>query len=266
MRRIIDFMFPTRLVTRLVLTMTAVLAPATGASPGVMTWNVAGAQRSAIVYAPSGAANTKTPLLFAFHGFGDTSENFQGVGLQETWPQAIVVYPQGLPVNRGGSALPGWQTEKHGDEDRDLQFVDIALASLRQKYKIDDARIYATGFSNGAVFTYLLWAARPNVFAAFAVVAGRLGNSVLPAVPKPFLQVGGRNDGNIRFALQEQAMDTARRVDGVSEGESCGRNCTLYSSANGTPVMTVIHDGGHEWPDGTSQQIAKFFQNHPPGH
>jgi polyhydroxybutyrate depolymerase len=258
-------MLTTRLVIRLALAMAAVLAPAAGASPKVMTWSVAGAQRSAIVYAPSSAANAKAPVVFAFHGFGDTNENFQGVGLEEAWPQAIVVYPQGLVVTRGGSALPGWQTEKRGEEDRDLQFVDTALASLREKYKVDDARIYATGFSNGAIFTYLLWAERPNVFAAFAAVAGRLGNSVLPAVPKPFLQVGGKNDGNIPFALQQNAMETARRVDGVSKGEPCGRNCTLYPSANGTPVMTFIHEGGHEWPDGISQQIAKFFQSHPPG-
>ena len=243
----------------------AVAPAAAGASPRVMTWNVAGAQRSAIVFAPSGAAKAKTPLVIAFHGFGDTNENFKGVGLEIAWPQAIVVYPQGLPVTRGASAMPGWQTEARGDDDRDLQFVDTALASLREQYKVDDARIYATGFSNGATFTYLLWATRPNVFAAFAAVAGRLGSSVLPSVPKPFFQTAGRNDRNIRFELQEQAMETARRVDGVSESKSCGPNCKLYPSANGTPLMTVIHVGGHEWPDGTSQQIAKFFQNHPKG-
>lgn len=259
-------MFTTRLVIRLALAMAAILTPSVGASPNVMTWNVAGTQRRAIVYAPASAANAKAPLVFAFHGFGDTNDNFKGVGLEEAWPQAIVVYPQGLPVKLGGTALPGWQTEKRGDEDRDLQFVDTALASLRKKYKVDDDRIYATGFSNGAVFTFLLWADRPNVFAAFAAVAGRLGASVLPTVPKPFFQAGGKNDGNIPFALQEQAMDTARRVDGVSEGKPCGRNCTIYPSVNGTPVKTVIHEGGHEWPDGTSQQIAKFFQSHPPGH
>ena len=49
----------------------------------------------------------------------------------------------------------------------------MALASLRHTYNIDDDRIYATGFSNGGMFTYLLWAKRPNVFAAFAPVAGR---------------------------------------------------------------------------------------------
>jgi len=241
------------------------LAVAASAAPKVMTWSAAGAHRSAIVYAPSSAATAKTPVVFAFHGFGDTNDNFQGVALEAAWPQAIVVYPQGLPRLRGGAALPGWQNEKGADDDRDLKFVDVALASLHEKYKVDDDRIYATGFSNGAVFTFLLWAERPNVFAAFAAVAGRLGTDVMPAVPKPFLQVGGKNDGNIKFELQQQAMEAARKVDGVSKGEACGKNCTFYASASGTPVVTFIHQGGHEWPDGISQQIAKFFQNHPLG-
>ncbi len=227
-----------------------------------MSWSVAGAQRTAIVHIPQNPANAKSPVIFAFHGFGDTNDNFSGVGLEEAWPQAIVVYPQGLPVKRAGSTLPGWQTEKGAEGDRDLLFVETALASLRAKYKVDDARVYATGFSNGAIFTYLLWAERPGVFAAFAAVAARLGTAVLPTVPKPFLQIGGKNDGNIRFALQEQAMETARRVDGVSKGETCGRNCTLYPSPTGTPVMTVIHEGGHEWPEGTSQRVVKFFRDH----
>jgi polyhydroxybutyrate depolymerase len=265
MRRIIDLMFMTHPVMRLVLAAATVLSAAAGASPKVMTWNVGGLPRRALVYAPASAANSKAPLVLAFHGFGDTNDNFQGVELEKAWPQAIVVYPQGLRVLRSGAAMAGWQTEKFGDEDRDLQFVDAMLASLRERYKVDDTRIYATGFSNGAIFTYLLWAERPNVFAAFAAVAARLGNSVLPTVPKPLLQVGGKDDGNIPFALQEHAMETARHVDGVSKGESCGPNCTLYPSANRTPVMTFIHDGGHEWPDWTSQQIAKFFQDHPSG-
>ena len=218
-----------RPVVQLALAMTAILAPAAGASPKVMTWNVAGAQRSAIVYAPASAANAKTPLVFAFHGFGDTNENFQGVGLEKAWPQAIVVYPQGLPVSRSGSALPGWQTEKGGEKDRDLQLVDTALASLREKYKVDDARIYATGFSNGAIFTYLLWAERPNVFAAFAAVAGRLGESVLPSVPKPFLQVGGKSDGNIpsrsrsRRWKRHAASMAFRRVNPAARIARCTR-------------------------------------------
>jgi len=154
----------------------AIAAPAALASaasipePRVMTWTVDGVKRQAIVYAPSKESN-KTPVVLSFHGHGDTMQNFQSVGLQEAWPEAIVVYPQGLPTSRPGEpALPGWQTDKGRYGDRDLKLVDQVLASLHASYTVDDARVYATGFSNGAGFTYLLWAERPNVFAAFAPV------------------------------------------------------------------------------------------------
>ena len=40
-------------------------------------------------------------LIFSFHGHGDDMENFQYVGLQQAWPDAIVVYFQGLPSRDG---------------------------------------------------------------------------------------------------------------------------------------------------------------------
>ena len=82
--------------------------------------------------------------MLAFHGFGDNMQNFQYTSLHAAWPDAIVVYFQGLVTRRG---LPGWQVER-GD-DRDLELVDAALRSLRETYRIDDDRIYATGYSNG---------------------------------------------------------------------------------------------------------------------
>jgi polyhydroxybutyrate depolymerase len=48
------------------------------------------------------------------------------------------------------------------------------LATLRGRYPVDDRRIYATGFSNGAAFSDPLWAARGKTFAAFAPVAGAI--------------------------------------------------------------------------------------------
>ena len=56
-----------------------------------MTWIVDGVKREAIVYLPSAKSpNGKTPVVFAFHGYGDDMQNFQHVDLQEAWPEAIV--------------------------------------------------------------------------------------------------------------------------------------------------------------------------------
>jgi polyhydroxybutyrate depolymerase len=230
----------------------------------MMTFTVDGVARKAIVAMPA-KQNGPLPVVLAFHGHGDTNGNFSEVQLQEAWPEAIVVYPQGLPSSRDG--LSGWQTEPGMDKDRDLKLVDEALTSLHKAFKIDDARVYATGFSNGGHFSYLLWAERPQVFAAFAPVAGRIRNAI-PKQPKPLLHIGGNNDRQVDFADQMEAMDTARKVNGVAaKGDRCQTiiptgACMMFASASGTPVMTVVFIGSHEYPYGTSQQIVKFFQQY----
>jgi polyhydroxybutyrate depolymerase len=229
----------------------------------IMTWKIDGETRGAYVYAPTAkSARDQAPLVLAFHGHGDDVENYQSTDLHRSWPEAIVVYLQGAPSPRDG--YTGWQVEKGQDGDRDLRLVDAALASLHSKFSVDDARIYATGFSNGANFTFLLWAERPTVFAAFATVAGRLRPSVEPKDPRPLLHIGGMNDQQIPFTDQLAAIETAKRVNGVTgKGESCGAGCSLFGASSGTPVMTWLHSGGHVFPASASARIATFFRDHP---
>lgn len=226
-----------------------------------MSWRVDGETRDAIVYAPDAPpAGAPLPLVLAFHGFGDDAENFQHVNLHGAWPDAVVVYFQGLPT-RG--SFRGWQVERGQDGDRDLKLVDEAVSGLRKTYRIDERRIYATGFSNGAGFTYLLWNERPRLFAAFAPVAGRMRPSVAPTVRRPILHVAGRLDGTVRFADQQTAFETAVRVNG-GDGKTrgCGDGCTEYGAGTLTPVMVWIHDGGHSFPRGTAERIVSFFRDH----
>jgi len=237
--------------------MLLVFANLAAAERKVMTWTVDGTKRQAIVYSPSKSSG-KVPLVFSFHGHGDTALNFEGVGLQDAWPEVVIVYPQGLASPRDGA--PGWQNEPGLDGDRDLKLVDQAIAELHKTFPIDDSRIYATGFSNGARFTYLLWAVRPKVFAAFGPVAGMLAPSLTLSEPKPVVHVGGQQDRTNAFALQVQSIELAKRVNGVEgKGEACGHDCVLYSG-KGAPVMTMIHSGGHIYPEGTSELIVKFFK------
>lgn len=231
-------------------------------SERVTTWTVDGQRRQAIVHTPSSRPSAKAPLVFSFHGRGDDMEHFQQTGMHQAWPEAIVVYFQGLP-NAAGSA--GWQAEPGQDGDRDLKLVDAALASLRKTLSIDDARIYATGFSNGANFTYLLWAERPSIFAAFAPVAARLAPAVTLSQPKPVFHVAGLHDPQIRFAEQQAAIAAAVRTNHGGEGRSCGSGCTIYGPDTAAPVMTWFHSGGHVYPSTTSDRIARFFREHVKG-
>lgn len=238
------------------------VARVAAAESAVETWTVDGVTREAIVYVPK-ASPGKVPLVFSFHGHGDDMENFQYVGLQNVWPDALIVYFQGLPSRDG---YRGWQVEPGDYGDRDLKLVDAALAALKKKYNVDQARIYATGFSNGAHFTYLLWAARPGVFAAYAPVAGRIRETAIPKTPRPVLVIGGARDTQVAFGDQRAAMAIAVRLNGVEgNGKPCGDGCTLYGGDTPAPVMTWIHPGGHEYPRQTSGKIAAFFHEHVKG-
>ena len=231
------------------------------ASAEVMIWKVEGDTREAIVFAPAAfPAGGRAPLVLSFHGRGDDIQNFQHTDLHLAWPDAIVVYFQGLATR---DRLAGWQMERGESNDRDLKLVDVALASLRKKYNIDDDRIYATGFSNGAMFTYLLWAERPDVFAAYAPVAGRLRPSVQPKQPRPLFHVAGERDPQVTFPDQKAAIVIAIGVNGVRDKVArCGDGCTIYGSGTPAPVMTWIHQGGHVYPRDTARRIAAFFHDH----
>ena len=233
-----------------------------GTSAEVMRWQVDGKTREAIVYAPAPSRGGEgVPLVLSFHGFGDNMQNFQHTNLHLAWPDAVVVYFQGLETRRG---LPGWQTERGGgDGDGDLRLVDVALASLRQTYQVDDDRIYATGFSNGGMFAYLLWAERSDVFAAYAPVAARLRPSVRPAQRRPVFHVAGERDRVVDFSDQEAAIEVAIEVNGVGAmTTACGVGCVVHGADTATPVMTWIHAGAHTYPRGTSERIVSFFRDH----
>lgn len=228
-------------------------------SAEVVTWQVNGETREAIIYAPSVSPQEKLPLVFSFHGFGDNMENFQYTNVHVAWPDAVVVYFQGLERSRG---MRGWITEP-GRNNRDLALVDVALASLRKRYQIDDDRIYATGYSNGGGFTYLLWAERADVFAGYAPVAARFRDGVRPETPRPIFVISGDRDQVVRFEDQKKSFELALEVNNVRDSAmECGNGCTLYGGGSSTPVMVWIHHGAHVYPRGASEGIATFFRRY----
>jgi poly(3-hydroxybutyrate) depolymerase len=101
------------------------------------------------------------------------------------------------------------------------------------------------------------------MFAAYAPVAGRIRATAMPKEPRPLFHVGGARDEQVAFADQKAAMGIAMRVNGVEgKGKSCGDGCTLYGADSAAPVMTWIHQGGHEYPRTTSAKIVQFFHDH----
>jgi polyhydroxybutyrate depolymerase len=233
-----------------------------------MNFTVDGVARTALVYVPPTAKIASTPLVFVFHGHGGSSQNAdRGFHIETEWPEAVVVYMQGLPtvgqLTDPQGVRAGWQAKVGDNGDRDLKFFDAVLARLKQDYNIDPKRIYSTGHSNGGGFTYLLWYARGDVFAAVAPCAA-VAKYARELKPKPVMHIAGENDPLVKFAWQKTMMETIRKLNGCDPtGEPWDKDCTIYPSKNGTPVVTFIHPGGHVVPPSAPALIVKFFKEHP---
>jgi len=233
-------------------------------------WVVDGVDRVGLVYAPTLATTSPTPVMFAFHGHGGTMQHAaRTFAYHKHWPEAIVVYLQGL--NTPGKLTdpegkkPGWQHGAGAEKDRDLKFFDVVLTKLKSDYQVDESRIYSTGHSNGGGFTYLLWSQRGDVFAAMAPSASIANQELKSLKPKPVLHVAGTSDPLVKFDWQERMMTALRKLNGCDpkgqpwdkSGDLVG---TIYRSEKGPPVITLIFPGNHKFPQEASALIVKFFK------
>ena len=230
-------------------------------------WHVDGVLREALIYEPSLSKTQDAPVIFIFHGHGGTMSNAARLfAYQKLWPEAICVYPQGLKtvgrLTDPEGNKSGWQAGIGGQQDRDLKFFDAILSSLKQDHHLDDKRIYATGHSNGGGFTYVLWAARGEVFAAVASSGATAAGVYRLLMPKPVLHVAGENDPLVKFAWQRQTIDALRRLNQCGEGQKWAEWCTQYPSTIGSPVVSFIHPGGHAFPALAASEIVRFFKEH----
>jgi polyhydroxybutyrate depolymerase len=249
------------------------------------TWKVTDAtgaiDRVALVWAPpkSSIPEGGAPLVFVFHGRGGNPRNVaRGFAIHEHWPEAIVVYPAGLPtpgrLTDPDGKLPGWQPAAGTEGDRDLAFFDTMYASILEELPVDRDRVYITGHSNGGQFTYLLWQTRHERLAAVAPSAAGIRNA-RSLKPLPAMHLAGEQDTVVRYDMQVRAMEAIREANGCLKESAPWKptgTTTLperelalthaYASPSGTPVVTYIHPGGHEFKSSSAPLIVAFFSEH----
>ncbi|MFM7316905.1 MAG: alpha/beta hydrolase family esterase [bacterium] len=232
------------------------------------TWKVGDLEREALIHIPETAKAETAPVVFAFHGHGGNSTNAgKSFRFHQHWPEAIVVYPQGVKtpglLTDPEGLRTGWQSYADAYGGRDLNFFDAMLAWLRKEYKVDDNRIYSTGHSNGGGFTYLLWAERGKEFAAMGPSAA-IGLKLLPKLtPKPMIHIAGEADPLVKIEWQRQMISLVKEINAtVAEGKRWQdvKNATVYESPDGRNVVTLIHPGKHNYLPASSEAIVKFFK------
>lgn len=233
------------------------------------TFTVDGVERQALVYPNSKAASTAgAPLVFVFHGHGGTAQYAaRRFRIHELWPEAVVVYMQGIPGVQGitdpEGTRNGWQKAPGEVGDRDIKFFDAALDRVRTKYKADPNRVYVLGHSNGGRFVNVLWNTRGDKLAALCSAAGPGGMLIDKAVTKSVFIIAGEKDPLVPFQTQQNSIQRVRRLLKTEEAKARVNGLERTEpGVNGSELVTYIHPGGHEVPLEALPSVIKFFQRH----
>jgi polyhydroxybutyrate depolymerase len=254
--------------------------------PPITTLSVGGVSRSFILHVPRGFGLQPpvglSPLVLVFHGGGGsarTMPRFTGFDALSDQEGFFVAYPDSF--NRS------WNDSRGLSPADDVGFVHALIGSLRGRYPIDPARVYATGISAGGFFSQRLACDLAGDVSAVAAVAATMPEPLLPickpaqavsvlfmhGVSDPIVRIEGgpvlRDRGNAVSLLS--AVRFWRDFDGtaatsvgadlpdqVSDGTHVHRD--LYRGGRqGTEVVVyTIAGGGHTWPGG-SQYLPAFF-------
>jgi polyhydroxybutyrate depolymerase len=242
---------------------------------------------------PTFDGKSKVPVVIMLHGAGGSGEG----AIRETGWDAkadregfIAVFPDGTPPHpllparfllnprlwNDGSGR-GAIGVKNVD---DIGLISAMIDFLEARYAADPARIYCTGFSNGASMTFSVGLNLSNRIAAIAPVSGHLWyREKQLAYPVPLLFIIGTDDplnpiagGNVKLPWEkteyhppvEDTLKEWERMLGCGPEVQTARGkglmeVTYNHCAKGGEVEYYRISGlGHVWPGGKNQLPEKW--------
>jgi len=231
-----------------------------------------GEEREYLAYVPTSYdKNINSPLLLNFHGFGGNAKDyinyesdFRDVAEQEG---VILVYPQGTLL----SGFSHWNAAPMAEDNKsntdDIGFIELLIENLSEDLSVDPNRIYATGFSNGGMFSYALACFTEGLIAGVAAVSGLQLNleDCAPSHPMSVLIAHSTTDDVIPYAGSSDVASIDETVsfwttanqtanDPKESRHNLGDETVwIYTYSGGTNNSEVLHykvdNGVHMWFD-----------------
>ena len=216
----------------------------------------AGARRAALIYVPhTYNPERPAPVLLSFHRAGSTATSHRAYANfipQSEQAGFLLVLPY-ADINVGS-----WRTTVGARAD--VEFIEDLLAGMTEDLCVDSERIYAAGFSDGAVFAHLL-ACSGTRLAGLAVVALQRTDPCPAARPLAAIGFHGTADSVEPY----DAVHPDEWAEGWAQTNGCDvvpigipgsaevRTSLWTNCIEGAPVAFYTLDGGgHTWPGADS--------------
>ncbi|MCZ7586660.1 MAG: prolyl oligopeptidase family serine peptidase [Deltaproteobacteria bacterium] len=170
---------------------------------------------------PTVTSGVPLPVVFMFHGAAINAKWFKDVVELEDLADRegfVAVFPDGtgnVPFLHTWNAGNCCRYASENNVD-DVGFTLALLEQLAALLRVDRNRVYAAGWSNGAMLAYRLACEHAEVFAAVGGVAGATGGSTCaPSRPMPVVHIHGTHD---EFAPYAGGVGAKSRVNITHRG------------------------------------------------
>ncbi len=131
-----------------------------------------GMERSYWLYIPEELPED-APLVICLHGYGGKAEGYRPEMISVAKENNFALcYPQGAVDKKGKTCWNVGYPFQKDLKTNDVDFICSLVRHLQKEYKLSRLNTFCTGMSNGGEMCYLLAYLKPDVFTAFAPVAG----------------------------------------------------------------------------------------------
>ena len=187
-----------RRFTFFLLALLCLVLDATAAETIRYTMKYKGEIRTYWLYVPDGS-DASTPLVLVFHGYGGNAEGYCPAMLDVAEREGFAVcYPQGEKDAKGKNCWNVGYDVQQGLKRDDVGFVKALVKHIRKKHGIGKDNVFMSGMSNGGEMTYFMAYKYPELFNAFASIAGLTMEWAYKAWkakrPVPLMEVHGTAD------------------------------------------------------------------------
>ncbi|HLF94914.1 MAG TPA: PHB depolymerase family esterase [Planctomycetota bacterium] len=209
------------------------------------TIKVGGQTRDFKLVAPKGAdGEAAVPLVFVFHGLGDSKEGvsrYSGFEALAAKKGFIAVFPDAL--NKRWNIKPA-------DDNEDVKYFDALYDHVTSKYNVDLRRVYFSGMSMGGYFSNCLASQRSEKVAAIAPHSGGLGVLAFTGV---------------KAKRKYPAMVVHGDADNVVKVEEGRKSKEVYTKEGHKVEYVELAGLGHTWAfkENITDKMWKFFLDHP---
>ena len=223
---------------------------------------VDGRERTFVVQAPR-PPRGKLPVVFFFHGGGGRGDGLAARGFREMVAKEnlLAVYPSGWKNNwNDGRNAP--RIEAQVEKVDDVKFVRAMVDDLEKRHSIDRSRVFATGVSNGGIFSHYLAAKAADLIAGIAPVIGGLAEPVAPTFkpshPISLLVIQGEAD--LLVPIGGGPIANSERGGRVIATEEMLKKYLAHNGITVAPKIEQLPDLDPK--DGTNTEVRRW----PTGH